>query len=106
MANEVSLKLGSAGAFPVTMVASVTSDMVSGLLEIPCGFMPSRVSIIFDGATEGLLEYISILPNQYLKINGAVSGLQGGALVAESPGGFTIDMGEEGQGTYYITAWR
>ena len=105
MANSVDVKLGSVDALSPALVAKITGMGASELVEIPCGFMPARVSIILDGTVDMLLEHVDGMSG-YFKLATAVSGIEAGALVVASSGGFSVDSSLEGAGNYYVTAWR
>ncbi len=107
----VTINLGSVGAMSPAMTASGTGNGTDKL-EIRCGFMPSRVSIVLDHATtDMMLEYVEGLTG-YFKVVTAAATIETPVLISklnettELSAGFSIDTSQEGAGTYYIAAWR
>lgn len=100
----VTITLGSVESMAPAMIATV-DQAAAGPIEIPCGFMPSRMTIILDGASDMLLEYIEGLTGYLKLVTGAVT-IETDVLITETDAGFLIDGSLEGAGDYYVAAWR
>jgi len=105
MATSIEIKMGSVEAIPPSLTATAIGADGTELIDIPCGFTPTRVSIILDGTVAKLMEFALDLTGYFRMFTGA-SELATGVLVVPTETGFAIDSSLEGAGDYYITAWR
>ena len=102
---SVELSLGAVQGIPKTLQVKI-SGATGAMVQIPVGFMPGRVTVVLDGTTDHLVEYMTAMGDDYFRVSSTGFGIRTGPLINETAEGFEIDTSLEGAGTYYICAWR
>lgn len=106
MAATVELTLGAVEAMAPALTAKATGALAAdATFEIPCGFAPSRVTIIIDGTADSMAEYIEGMTG-YLGIAAGAVAIDTTVIIVASDNGFTVNTAELGNGDYYLCIWR